>query len=789
MVRQLLDRKLRRDLQSHLGSLVAIAVVVACGIASFVTMRSMVSLLGDAQRSYYASSRFPDVFAHVRRAPRSLERRLQDIPGIARLQLRPMGEIVLRVPGLDDPATARLVGVEGETGASLNRVFLRQGRLPAADEDDAVALSEGFALANALVIGDTLGAVIGGRWRDLRVVGIGISAEFVYELRPGDMLPDARRYGILWIGRTAAEQTLGLDASWNDLAATLTPGASERSVLAALDAALAPYGTLGAFGRELHESHRFLSEEIRQNRTFAIAIPVIFLGVAAFLINLVLGRVVAQQRDQIGTLKAFGVPTALLTRHFVLFALVPSLVGGVVGTLLGIWGGQALGRLYQEFFHFPALEFHVYAGVVATALLSAVGAAVIGVLGALRRVLALAPAEAMRPEPPALYAQGLVERVFGRRGRPVVRMIARGLTHRPWRTLLGSLGIGLGAAVVVTGTFGFDAVAQMRRVLFERATRADVTVIFTEARGPEVAASLAELPGVLRVETGWELPVRVWSGHRSRMTALVGVDPDATLRQVVDADGVPARIAPSGLTLSAALARLLGVLPGDSVDLEFLDGRGRRITQPVALLVEDLAGSVVYAERRQMPVLAGLGPAITRAELTTTASAMPALYEALTHAPMVRSVTARERLRESFDETIRQNFVVVLVTLVTLAAALAAGTVYNAGRVTLSERARDLASLRVLGFTRGETARILFGELGVLALLGLPLGVVIGMGFAWATVQSFGNSDLFRLPLVIGPRTIAAGLAIPVLAGVASAWPLKRRVDRLDLVRSLKTRE
>lgn len=787
MVRRLLDRKLRRDLRHHTGSLVAIAVVVACGISSFVAMRSMVSLLGDAQRAYYASSGFPDVFARVRQAPRSVERELRAIPGIARLQLRPTGEIVIRVPGLDDPATARLVGIG--PASALNRIHLRRGRLPAPDEPDAVVVSEGFAVANALDIGDTLGAVLGGRWRDLRIVGVGITAEFVYELRAGDMLPDARRYGILWIDQQMAEQTLGLAGAWNELAATLQPGTNERAVLAQLDAALAPYGTLGAYGRSLHASHRFLSEEIRQNRSFAVAIPLIFLSVAAFLVHLVLSRVVTQQRDQLGTLKAYGLPTRHLIRHFVLFALVPAGAGSLGGVTLGLWGARGLGALYQSFFHFPALPFRIYPALIGVSVLIAGGAAAVGALSGLRRILSLPPAEAMRPEPPAIYARGIVERVLGRQGRPLTRMVARGVTHRPWRTMLGALGIGLGAAVVVTGTFGFDAVAQMRRVLFERATRADVTVAFAEVRGPEVAVALGGLPGVSRVEVGWDVPVRISSGQRSRTTALVGVDPGAQLRRVVDLAGVPARVSPSGLTMSAALARVLAVSRGDTVDVEFLDGRGRRISAVVALLVEDLSGSVAYVERAQLPVLVGLGPAVTRADLSTDPEVRGALYDALTHAPAVSAVTARERLRESFDATIQQNFLVVLITLVSLAAALAGGTIYNAGRVTLSERARDLASLRVLGFTRAETLRILVGELVVLAVIGIPMGLLIGIGFAWATVASFGNSDLFRLPLVIGPRTLIAGVVVPVLAAVASLWPLKRRVDRLDLIRSLKTRE
>jgi putative ABC transport system permease protein len=190
-----------------------------------------------------------------------------------------------------------------------------------------------------------------------------------------------------------------------------------------------------------------------------------------------------------------------------------------------------------------------------------------------------------------------------------------------------------------------------------------------------------------------------------------------------------------------------------------------------------------------MAALAGAGEAVTSAELAVDDDALPALYAELTEAPAVQSVMARARMLESFDETIRTNFTVTLTVLVVIATALAMGTIYNAGRVALSERARDLASLRVLGFTRGEAARILFGELAVLALLGLPVGIVIGVAFSWLTVQSFGTGELFRLPFVIGPRTYLAGLLIPVFAGLMSLWPLKRRVNRLNLIESLKTRE
>jgi putative ABC transport system permease protein len=462
----------------------------------------------------------------------------------------------------------------------------------------------------------------------------------------------------------------------------------------------------------------------------------------------------------------------------------------VLGALLGTRLAAYLAGVYLEFFRFPELPVRFYPSVFAFATALGVASALAGALGALRRLLALPPAEAMRPEPPAIYAHGIAERFVGRRLRsPVAWMVLRGLTHRPWRTALSAFGIGLGASVVVAGTFGFDSVAHMRRVLFGVALRADVTVVFADAQGMPAVHALARLPGVERVEPVREVAVRVRHGHRSRQTALVGVDTTARLRAPARIDARVGRVVPGGITLSGTLARVLDAGVGDSVDVEFLDGRRRRVTLPVSGTIDDLSGASLYVEAGRLPDLSGVGEVITAADLAVAPAGIDSLYARLTRTPGVRSIAVREALERSFDETLRQNFVIVLVTLVVFASALAAGTVYNAGRVTLSERTRDLASLRVLGFTRGEAARMFFGELVVLGAVGLPVGTVIGVGFAWATVASFGNTELFRLPLVIGPRTIAAGLLLPTFAALLVAYPLRRRLDRLDLISVLKTRE
>jgi putative ABC transport system permease protein len=507
-------------------------------------------------------------------------------------------------------------------------------------------------------------------------------------------------------------------------------------------------------------------------------------------VHLVLGRVVTQQREQVGTLKAFGMPNGELIRHYALFAAVPVGTGTVLGGALGLWFADYLANMYLEFFRFPSLRVAIYPREFITAAAIAAMAALVGALSALRRLLAMPPAEAMRPEPPATYAHGRIERVLTARFRgPEPRMIVRSLSHRPWRTALGALGIGLAAAVVIVGTFGFDAIGRMREILFGFGTRADVTVVFREAQGPSALSALATYPGVHRVEAVREVAVRVRHGHRNRLTSLQGIDPRAELRRLVDLQGASVTIPTGGVALGVALASVLEAGIGDTVDLDFIDGRGRFLSRPVTALIDDLSGLAAYVPVEDFTTVLGVGEAITSADLAVDADQRDVLYEAIAHLAGVQAVIVRSAMQRAFDATLKQSFYTVLTTLVLFASALSVGTIYNAGRVTLSERARDLTSLRVLGFTRGEVARILFGELGALGLIGLPVGLLLGVGLATAVVASFGTGELFRMPLVIGPRTLFLGVVIPILAGLGAAIPLRRRLDRLDLVRVLKTRE
>lgn len=784
-----LHRKLYRDLWHLRGQLVAIALVVACGVAVFVSTRAAYESLLISRDTYYADYRFADVFVHLKRAPDALAARLARIPGVATVQPRIVFDVTLDVPGLAEPATGRLQSIPERRVPILNDLHLRRGRWVEPGRRDEVLVSEAFAKANHLDLGDALGAILNGRWETLRVVGIALSPEYVYEIRGGDIFPDNRRFGVLWMSRDAMGPAFDMDGAFNDVVLTLAPGANEAEVIAAVDRLLERYGGLRAVGREHWTSHRFLADEIAQNRIFGTILPAIFLGVAAFLLNIVLSRLVATQRDQIAVLKAFGYPHWTVARHYLQFALVAIALGSVLGTAAGLWLGMAVNRMYVDFYRFPVLRFEAGPSVIGLAIAIAGGSALLGAWGAARRALALPPAEAMRPEPPPNFHAGPLERAGLREVVPApVRMILRNILRRPARALAAVVGMAFAVAILILGRYFVDAIEYLADVQFRLVQRDDVTLGFQEALPERVRYELGHLPGVRQAEAFRSVPAQLRFAHRSRRVGLTGLDPAGELHRLIDTRLHPVAVPRDGVLLTTKLAEVLGVVPGDQLTVEVLEGSRPRRRVRVAGTVDELIGFNAYMDRAALHRLMREDGVLSGAFLAVDQSQAARLYGALKRMPAVAGVTIREVALQSFEDTLAKSMGIFVTVLVGFACIVAVAIVYNAARIALSERGRELASLRVLGFTRREVAVLLLGEQAILTVLAVPLGYAIGYQTCmWIALRY--QWELFRLPLVVRFETYVFALLVLIGAAIGSAWLVRRRLDRLDLVEVLKTRE
>ena len=695
---------------------------------------------------------------------------------------------LLDVEGLAEPATGRVISVPDLAEPHLNLLHLREGRLPERERTDEVTVSEGFAKAHEMSIGSTFKALLNGRKRELRIVGTALSPEFIYALGPGDLMPDDRRFAILWMSEKGLAGLFDLDGAFNDVTLSLLPQASEPEVIKQLDQLLGRYGGTGAYGRKDQLSHAFLDAELRQLDALRRVMPPIFLLVSAFLINITLSRTIALEREQIGLLKALGFGPLPIATHYIKFVLVITAIGVAIGFAAGAWLGYGLTRLYGDFFHFPFLIFRHDADIYAIAGLVSVLAAVAGTLKAVKDVLELAPAVAMQPPAPPRY-----RRLFKSAGGSTIPMsqltvmTLRHVAHRPIRAGATALGIGMGVGLLVTALLSFDSVDQMVEVAFFRTDRQHATLTFTDEKHTRALQDIERLPGVLRAEPYRSVAVRFRNEHLSRQLSIIGKPTDMDLSRVLDLDDRPVPLPASGLVINERIAEVLHLRRGDVVEMEILEGRRGTRQIPVADVIKSYFGLTAFMDLDALNELM-YGPRLTGAHIAYDTRQQGDLYAAIKSTPGIGSIALQRHALARFRETIAQNINYSVTIYVVLAVIIAFGVVYNSARIQLSEHARELASLRVLGFTRAEVSRVLLTELALLTLIAIPLGWAIGYGFGWLLIQAF-SSDLYRVPFTIERATYAKASLVILVATAASALIVRRRIDRLDLIAVLKTRD
>ncbi len=784
-----LDYKLLRDLWGMKSQAVAIALVIASGVATFIMSAGTYDALRLTQATFYRESRFAEVFCSLKRAPESLRSRIEAIPGVQTVETRVVAAANLDLENYPDPVVGQVVSVPDHGKPLLNQIYLRRGRMVEAARDDEILLGEAFANAHGFQPGDRIFATINGRRKQLRVAGIALSPEFIYQLAPGTIIPDFKGYGVFWMARTPLGTAYNMEGAFNDVALTLSSEGRAEDVIDALDDLLRDYGGQGAYTRQDQLSNRYLSEEFRQLQQMATLFPLIFLSVAAFLLNVVVGRLIATQREQVAILKAFGYSNHAVVIHYLKLVVLVVLLGAAVGMAFGMWLGKGMSNMYMEFYRFPYLVYRLRPGVAVSAVLISAAAALAGTVYSVVRAAMQPPAQGMRPAPPGRYRVSLVERIgIGRwLGQPT-RMIVRNLERRPGKALLSVLGIAAACAILMVGGFWRDAVEYMIAVQFRLSQRDDVTVTFVEPTSRKAMYALASLEGVRHVEPYRTVPARLRFEHRTYRTYVRGVPQGNTLYRLLDQNLAPVDIPANGAVVTDYLAKILGVRPGDLLTVEVLEG-DRPVRQlPVAGLVREFVGVGAYMQMDALNRMMREGSAISGAYLTADARLRPKLYAELKRMPRIAGASVREAALLNFRETWGRQVLTFAFFNTLLAGTIAVGVVYNGARIALSERSRELASLRVLGFTRGEISYILLGELAILTLAAVPLGFVLGRSLCAFMIERM-QSDLFRVPLVLTSWTYSFAATVVLAAGLASGLLVRRRLDHLDLVAVLKTQE
>jgi putative ABC transport system permease protein len=729
------------------------------------------------------------VFANVTRAPKTLIDRIREIPGVAAAEPRISKLALLDIPNYLEPATGQVISLPDAGTPNLNLIYMRRGRLPEPGSSNEVVVNDTFAVAHGFDLGARFSAILNGRKRELVIVGTALSPEFIFTVGPGDIMPDDRRFAVIWMSEKALAGAYNLDGAFSAVSVKLLRNASEREVTSRLDALLDPYGGHAAFGRKDQTSHAWIDHELDMLSNMSRTLTPIFLLVSAFLVNLTLTRLVALEREQIGLLKALGYRNGAIVGHYIKFVVVIVAIGVAIGSVAGTWLGMYVSRFFADYFHFPFLVFVKSPDLYLIAASLSLAAAIIGALKALRDVVILAPAVAMQPPAPQRFRRLLPVRLsLERFGSQPLVMTLRNITRHPMRAVFTILGMAAATAILIVSIFVYDTMEHLVDVTYFMADRQDATVSFVEKRQRDVVVQMARLPGVINVEPYREVPVRIRKGNIERRIVISGRPPNADLRRIIDTDLHPVEIPESGLAISAMLAQILNVNVGDTVEVDLLDGARRSIEVPVSALVEDYFGLRGMMDADALSRLMLESPVINSVSLSFDQGQREAFYAAIKVMPTVSGLGLQRVSLANFRQSVAMLITVMASIYTGLAAVIAFGLVYNSARISLSERARELASLRVLGFSQGEVLWILLLELALLTLLAQPPGWVMGYGLAWVMKTRLAG-ELMRVRLVVETSTYLIASAIIIGAAVFSAIVVRQRVKALDLVAVLKTRD
>lgn len=784
-----LGMKMLRDLWRLRAQGGAVVLLLGLGIGILAGSLGMHLSLGQARDDYYRESLFAHAQVNLVRAPRRLVAAVARLPGVQAVDARAAAPVVLDLPEATEPVTGRLLSLDDPFTTPVNRPWLVSGRWPRPDARDEVVVNQAFMDARGLQVGASLPATIRGGRERLRVVGIANSPEFVFVNPPGDLFPQPERYAVLWMPRRALERAADMDGAFNDLVIRLAPGQRIEALEPALEALLGRYGAQRPRGRERIASARFLDQELDQLRTMALVIPPAFLAVAAFLLNVSLTRLVEAERSNIGLLKAFGFHPGEVAVAYLGLAAALAGLGTMLGLVLGQMLGEWMATLYLEFYKLPALPFEMGLGAALAGAGTGVLAAVAGSLSAVRRVLALAPAQALAPAPPPSFrhGHGLAESA-ARHFDALTRVVLRRILGFPRRSLTTIAGIACALVLLVLSQSFPVGVQRLLDISFSLSRRQDVSLSLAEAQGRDAFRALARLPGVERAEASRAVEAIFHANGRRTDEALIGLPEKPMLERIVDAEGRAWPAREDGLLLSRSLAGKLGAQPGDRVRVELVGGQRRSFDLPVVGVVPVTIGSSAYIGLEALNRAAGEPQRVNGAHLRLDGSRYRAFNDAVRESPAIVGVSYVGLARASMQKIFDEGAGAMSGIFIAFAVLMAVGVAYATASVTLAEQRHDLATLQVMGYGRLEVSYVLIAEIVLLSLAALPVGLFAGHWFSVAFMQAMAT-DMFTFPSVFQPATFGTATLIIAAAIGAAVLVVRREVDRINLVESLKSRE
>lgn len=784
----MLKRKLFRDIRGNLSAYIAVISVLVIGLMMYVSMALTLDSLVVAKDNYLRDYKFADGFAQIVRGPRSLVDDIQDIEGIDQAIGRIVEDVQVYKPQGEDTTTVRLVSFEERQ--PLNKFNLKEGKTPSGEARE-ILVTPSFMEGNNFKIGDQIPLVIKGREVRFTITGTIDSPEYIYEIPSGTTLtPNPKAFGVGFVPYSVVAPLLEMEGQINDIAFSLEKGHDFLDVKTPITRVLNHYGMTNIISGEDQVSYSMLKQEIIGLEGSVTTVPMIFLIVAASVLYIMLRRMVEQQRGQIGVMKAFGFTDWEILKHYLGYATFIGLLGGLGGSLAGTYLSYFFVDLYQTFFNIPDFVARVsWTYLIAGTLLSLAFSLFAGWRGC-RRVMGLAPAEAMRPPAPVVGKKTLLERVtfFWAMLNTQAKMAIRNVFRNKQRAFLVILGVASAFSMMVASRASFDATYHLVNFQYDQVERYDLKVSLGQyvdkVRGVSDSRSL---DGVYKAEPMLEVPVTISNRWLEKDIAITGLDKDNSLYRLVDTKGDLVELPPNGMVISNQLAKKLNIKAGDFVTIKPFMGVGKEKQVQVRQVVAQYVGLGAYMDIEALGELVEMPAAASSILLGVKEGQLDEVRKELQGGRNVGALHDKNKMKEQFEELMASSqasqYIMMFFAFITGFA-----IVYNVNIISLSERERELATLMVLGMTEREVARILAFEQGFLGLLAIIVGVPMSYGMLYTIVNAVA-SDIYNMPVIIEPMSYLISLLGSVAFLIAAQWKVRGRVGRLSMLDVLKEHE
>jgi putative ABC transport system permease protein len=789
-----LDRKLLREARASKGLILAITCLVAVGVMCYVYMQSAYNNLRTARDQYFAQCRLADFWIDVKKVPLAELDEIAAIPGVSEIHPRIQFLATVDLERSEYPLNAYVVSLPDERQTIINDIVLKRGGYFTERRENEVLVNDNFARKHGLHPGQWIRLILNNRREELFIVGTAISSEFVYLVSPGSLTPDPERFGVFYIKRTYAEEIFDMDGACNQITGLVAPEYREHpdEILQTIERRLDSYGVFAKTPRRDQPPTRFLNDEITGLGTFATIMPVIFLAVAALVLNVLMARLIDQQRVIIGTLKGLGYSSAQIFWHFTKFGGLIGLIGGLVGCFFGYRMAEFVTDLYHQFFEFPNLENHFYVPLYITGLIISLLCALIGSAQGAYSALKLRPAEAMRPKPPRQGRHVWIERFgfFWQRLTFGWRMVLRNVIRNRLRSSVGLFAATMGAALLMTGFTLQYCIVYLIDFQFDKVMRSDVDLAFKDERGPDALDEARRLPGVDYAEPTLDVACEFFNGPYSRKGGITGLVQGARLTVPRDLAGLPIRIPDSGLAMTRKMAELLHLDVGDHVVIKPAKGLRTLRSVPVVEISDSYIGLSVYAEINFLSRLIDEEQALTGVQLAMDPrrEAYKIFYREVKRVPALQAFNERASNVKNLMETLvnTQDIFIGLMTL--FAGVIFFASLLNTSLIGLAERRREVATLRVVGYSPWQIGGYFLRESMIINVLGTLIGFPLGYGLVWYLTYVY-DTEMFRFPLVVPPSVWIKTFALAIVFGLAAHVFVQREIHRMDWREALNVKE